>query len=269
MGRAEANAYGSAGYNNHFRSLYSYQPEYLELGIAQLERALAGDGRVVAEDRAYYMLVEMLLQAGVDPRPVIEEALRQFPGDLPLRTVGVLAGNREICVSEESEPCLPGFANTGTVALTPASASPETYKVFATAYHRVGKRFLRQRDYRRAAVFLATSIRACELGYSDSTYSYLSVKDALFGLAASHVMNDQADRASEIYAEILESEPQNSVARYNIALLYYLSDRRDLFGEHRALLAEVDRGMAGALESLVAPGVGNVELGLVLPGYRY
>ena len=80
LGRAEANAYGSAGYNNHFRSLYSYEPEYLEQGIAQLERSLAGDGRVVAEDRAYYKLVEMLLQPGVDPRPVIEEALRQFPG---------------------------------------------------------------------------------------------------------------------------------------------------------------------------------------------
>ncbi|MBN60814.1 MAG: hypothetical protein CME20_05595 [Gemmatimonadetes bacterium] len=90
MGRAEVNAYGSAGYNNHFRSLYSYELEYLEQGIAQLERALAGDGRVVAEDRAYYKLVEMLLQAGVDPRPVIEEALRQFPGDLPLSTVAAL-----------------------------------------------------------------------------------------------------------------------------------------------------------------------------------
>ena len=46
LGRSEANAYGSAGYNNHFRSLYSYELEYLEQGIAQLERALAGDGRV-------------------------------------------------------------------------------------------------------------------------------------------------------------------------------------------------------------------------------
>ena len=46
LGRAEANAYGSAGYNNHFRSLYSHELEYLEQGIAQLERALAGDGRV-------------------------------------------------------------------------------------------------------------------------------------------------------------------------------------------------------------------------------
>ena len=42
------------------------------------------------EDRAYNKLVEMLLQAGVDPRPVIEEALRQFPGDLPLSTVAAL-----------------------------------------------------------------------------------------------------------------------------------------------------------------------------------
>ena len=42
------------------------------------------------EDRAYYKLVEMLLQAGVDPRPVIEEALRQFPGHLPLRTIEAL-----------------------------------------------------------------------------------------------------------------------------------------------------------------------------------
>ena len=90
VGRTEANAYGSAGYNNHFRSLYSYEPEYLEQGIAQLERALVGDGWVVAEDRAYYRLVEMLLQAGVDPRPVIEEALRQFPGHLPLRTIEAL-----------------------------------------------------------------------------------------------------------------------------------------------------------------------------------
>ena len=32
----------------------------------------------------------MPLQAGVDPRPVIEEALRQFPGDLPLSTVAAL-----------------------------------------------------------------------------------------------------------------------------------------------------------------------------------
>ncbi len=46
LGRSEANAYGSAGYNNHFRSLYSHELEYLEQGIAQLERALAGDGRV-------------------------------------------------------------------------------------------------------------------------------------------------------------------------------------------------------------------------------
>ena len=70
--------------------MYSYEPEYLEQGIAQLERSLAGDGRVVVEDRAYYNLVEMLLQAGVDPRPVIEEALRQFPGHLPLRTIEAL-----------------------------------------------------------------------------------------------------------------------------------------------------------------------------------
>ena len=32
----------------------------------------------------------MLLQAGVDPRPVIEEALRQFPGALPLRIIGAM-----------------------------------------------------------------------------------------------------------------------------------------------------------------------------------
>ena len=70
--------------------MYSYEPEYLEQGITQLERALVGDGRVVAEDRAYHKLVEMLLQAGVDPRPAIEEALRPFPGDLLLRTIGAL-----------------------------------------------------------------------------------------------------------------------------------------------------------------------------------
>ena len=32
----------------------------------------------------------MLLQAGVDPRTVIEEVLRQFPGHLPLRTIEAL-----------------------------------------------------------------------------------------------------------------------------------------------------------------------------------
>ena len=204
----------------------------VDKSIDYLQRALVHGKDVLPMDDLYLRLATILLYVGIDPRPLLMEALEEFPKGIWVHCV--LA----VLDLENTDPQIRAQGQARMArAQTQAAQVNKTHlvnSIVSSTYHNLGTGYAHKGDIHRA---IAAYERALEFEpHKEKTISALSNAQVLLGIQLQQ--QDRLEESYIAYQNALRRTPDHPHARINLAWLLYLQGHWDsAAAEYEALLA--------------------------------